>query len=174
MNLKSEGRIYLRPITIEDTDNVLRWRNGENVKPFFIYQEDITKEMHYNWLETKVKTGKVVQFIIVEEETDRGIGSVYIQDVDYNHKKAEYGIFIGEDNCSGKGYGTIAAKLMVQYAFEELKLHRVYLRVYEENKRAISSYEKAGFKQEALLRDDVYVNGVYRNVVLMGIINEGK
>lgn len=174
MKLECEESIYLRPITVEDTDNILKWRNKEDVKKFFIYQKEITKEAHHNWLETKVKSGEVEQFIIVEKYMERAIGSVYLQNIDYNHNKAEYGIFIGEEKLMGKGYGTIAAKRIIQYAFEELKLHRIYLRVYEENKRAIASYERAGFQREAFLRDDVMINGGYRNMVLMAIINEGE
>jgi diamine N-acetyltransferase len=61
---------------------------------------------------------------------------------------------------------------MLQYAFEEMKLHRVYLRVFEENVRARKAYEKAGFVEEALLHDDVFVNDEYKNIVLMGAINK--
>ena len=64
---------------------------------------------------------------------------------------------------------------MIHYAFTELNLHRLYLRVYEDNDRAISCYEKAGFKKEAVLKDDVWVRGEYRNIVLMGIVKgEGQ
>lgn len=169
-----EDSIYIRPITVEDTEALLTWRNSQEVKQFFIYQEEITKEDHLNWLKNKVETGKVVQFIIVEKETENPIGSVYMQDIDHIHKKAEYGILIGSTAKTGKGYGTLAAKLMIQYAFEEMKLHKVYLRVIEGNERAIKSYEKAGFEKEALLRDDVCINGVYKNIILMGIVNGEK
>ena len=88
------------------------------------------------------------------------------------HKKAEYGIFIGETDCLGMGYGTEAAELMTEYAFEYLGLHKLMLRVYAENERAIKSYEKAGFVKEAYLKDDVFVQGKYRDIVLMAILNE--
>lgn len=174
MKLECEEALFLREITEADTEDVLCWRNGESVKKYFIYQKDITREEHLNWLKNKVGTGEVIQFIIVEKETGKGIGSVYLENIDKKHNKAEYGIFIGENTKTGKGYGTLAAKRIIQYAFEELKLHRLYLRVYEENSRAIASYEKAGFKREALLQDDVLVNEVYRNIVLMGIVNRGE
>lgn len=169
--LECEGAIYLRPITVEDTDNILRWRNSDGVKKYFIYQDDITREEHLSWLEKQVKSGKAIQFIIVEKETERPVGSVYLRDVDRVHNKAEYGIFIGEEDAKGKGYGTVAAKRMISYAFEKEKIHRIYLRVYEDNLRAVSSYEKAGFRREGQLIDDVYVNGKYHNIVWMAIVN---
>ena len=113
----------------------------------------------------------MVQMIICETGSDRPVGSVYVRDVDRTHHKAEYGIFIGEADARGKGYGTAAAKLMIRYCFEEMNLHRLFLRVYAENQQAIKSYEKAGFEREALLRDDVCINGNYRDIVLMGILN---
>ena len=61
---------------------------------------------------------------------------------------------------------------MIAYAFQELKLHKLYLRVFSDNIRAITSYEKAGFQKEALLKDDVLVAGRFRNIILMGIVNE--
>lgn len=176
-NMKTEymdeqAGIYLRQMTIEDTDNIVSWRNSDAVRKNFIYQALFTRESHENWITNMVETGKVVQMIICETGTHKPVGSVYIRDIDSTHHKAEYGIFIGEDCARGKGYGTAAAKLMIRYCFEELKLHRLFLRVYAENMQAIRSYEKAGFVKEAYLRDDVYVDGCYRDIILMGIINE--
>jgi UDP-4-amino-4,6-dideoxy-N-acetyl-beta-L-altrosamine N-acetyltransferase len=156
---------------IADTEKIIKWRNSDWVKPYFIYQKDLTKEDHLCWLKEKVAAGKVAQFIIEETSSHTDIGSVYLRDIDPVHKKAEFGIFIGEESAQGKGYGTCAAKLILNYAFCELGLHKVFLRVYEDNVRAIASYQKAGFQQEALLKDDVFVNGKFHNIVLMGIIN---
>lgn len=166
-----QAGIYLRLMTYEDTEKIVEWRNSDSVRKRFIYQGLFTKESHENWIKTMVETGKVVQMIICEIGTDKPVGSVYVRDIDNTHHKAEYGIFIGEKDARGKGYGTAAAKLMVRYCFEELALHRLFLRVYAENERAIRSYEKAGFVKEALLRDDVYIDGEYKDIVLMGILN---
>jgi len=163
--------IYLRPIGYSDTDLIVKWRNSDAVRKNFIYQALFTRESHENWMRTKVETGDVVQMIICEAESHKPVGSVYVRDIDHIHHKGEYGIFIGETDARGKGYGTAAAKLMIRYCFEELKLHRLYLRVYADNLQAIRSYEKAGFEREALLRDDVCIDGEYRDIVLMGILN---
>jgi RimJ/RimL family protein N-acetyltransferase len=112
MELKTE-RIYLRPIEEGDTEMVLRWRNSPDVKKYFIYREDITPEEHGRWLEEKVKTGKVAQFIIYLREGNIPVGSVYMQSIDHKHKNAEYGIFIGEAAARGHGCGTDAARLAV-------------------------------------------------------------
>lgn len=170
--LSDTGDIYLRPMTYEDTDNIVNWRNKDSVRKRFIYQGLFTRESHENWIKTMVETGKVVQMIICETEGDRPVGSVYVRDIDKIHHKAEYGVFIGEEEARGKGYGTTAAGLMIKYCFEELGLHRLFLRVYATNEQAIRSYEKAGFEREAYLREDVFVDGQYHDIVLMGIVNK--
>lgn len=164
--------IYLRMMTREDTDLIVAWRNSDAVRKNFIYQELFTRESHENWIRTKVETGQVVQMIICDMATDTPLGSVYIRDIDRQHGKAEYGIFIGEEAARGRGVGTATAKLMLRYCFEEEKLHRVYLRVLAGNESAIRSYEKAGFLVEGILKDDVCLSGQYRDVIWMASVNE--
>ena len=164
------GEIYLRPMKDDDTENIVRWRNSDTVRSRFIYQKLFTKESHENWIKTMIDTGKAVQMIICLKDGDVPVGSVYIRDIDMTHHKGEYGIFIGEEAARGKGIGTAAAKLMIQYAFEELRLHRLFLRVFADNVQAIKSYEKAGFIREAYLKDDVFVGEKYCDIVLMAVL----
>ena len=162
--------IYLRLMTYDDTDLIVAWRNSDGVRKNFIYQALFTRESHENWMKTMVETGKVVQMMICDSASDEPLGSVYIRDIDRHHNKAEYGIFIGEPDARGRGVGTAAAKLMLRYCFEEEGLHRVYLRAFSDNIQAIKSYEKAGFVREGLLRDDVCIEGQYRDIVWMAAI----
>ena len=164
--MRAEKEIYLREMTAADEELIVKWRNTDFVRQNFIYRKPFTVEGHRSWVETMIKTGKVVQFIICTKE-DKPIGSVYLRNIDRQHHKAEYGIFIGEEDALGKGYGTGAAKLMLAYAFEELKLHKVMLRLLAGNERAKRSYEKAGFVQEAYLKDEVFLDGAFRDVILM-------
>ena len=162
--------IYLRLMTKEDTDIIVAWRNTEEVRKNFVFQGTFTREGHGEWIRTQIETGRAVQMMICDQETDAALGSVYIRDVDRQHHKAEFGIFIGEGSSRGRGVGTAATKLMLRYCFEEEGLHRVFLRAYRKNGQAIRCYEKAGFKQEGILRDDVYVRGEYQDMVWMGIL----
>lgn len=166
-----EGQdIYLRLMNEEDTDNIIKWRNSDFVRRNFIYQNPFTKEGHKNWVRTMIDTGKAIQFIICTKEAGP-IGSVYLRDIDRTHNKAEYGIFIGEKEALGRGYGTQAARLMIDYAFEKVKLHKLMLRVLAENEQARRSYEKAGFVQEAYLKEEVFLEGQYKDVIYMAVIH---
>ncbi|MDL2301537.1 GNAT family N-acetyltransferase [Lachnospiraceae bacterium OttesenSCG-928-D06] len=164
--------IYLREMKDFDTDSIVKWRNEDHVRQHFIYQEFFTRQGHENWIRTMIETNKAKQMMICDLNTGESFGSVYIRDIDWWHKKAEYGIFIGEESAKGRGMGTAAAKLMIAYCFSGLGLHKLVLRAFADNKQAIRSYEKAGFVQEGFLRQDVFVNGSYRDMVWMGILNE--
>lgn len=165
-------KVSLRLMDQEDTDRIVRWRNQDFVRRCFIYQKDFTRESHENWVRTMIDTGAAIQFMICVGEGQKPVGSVYLRDIDRTHKKAEYGIFIGEKEAWGQGYGTWAARKMIAYAFGQEGLHKLMLRVLSENRRAIRSYEKAGFVQEACLRDEVFLEGQYKDVILMAVINQ--
>lgn len=164
--------VRLRPIADADTDLIVKWRNTPSVVQNFIFRQTFTPEMHRSWLATKVATGQVVQYIIIDKADDKPIGSVYYRDIDNHNRSAEYGIFIGEESARGKGLGTETAKLFIDFGFAELQLHRISLRVLAENTAARRSYEKAGFVQEGVFRDMELLDGQYRDVVFMARLAE--
>lgn len=164
--LRSE-KVILRPIEEDDTDNIVKWRNNKEVSEKFIYREAFTRESQILWMNGKVKTGEVVQFIIHSVEDDIDIGSIYIRDIDMSKKEAEYGIFIGEDVSRGKGLGVESIRLMIKYAFDGLQLDRIILRVYKDNIPSIKSNEKAGFKIVSEIRDVVSSDGKKADMYIM-------
>lgn len=164
-------QVYLRPITEEDTDDIIRWRNSEAVRPYFIYQQPFTREGHLNWLENMIYSGKGYQFIVCRIEDDKPIGSTYFRDYDKEHNKVEYGMFLGENDEKSKGIGTEIYKLSLQFAFEVLDVHKVYSRILADNIASRRSCEKVGLVEEGYLKDDVRINGEYRDVVWVAITN---
>lgn len=176
--------LYLRPITSADTDQIVTWRNRDFVWKNFIYQKPFTRAGHETWLREQVEPGHVAQFVICVADTDverngdcrtgaeggsRGIGSVYLRDIDKKKGEAEYGIFIGERDALGKGYGTQAAKLMLDYGFETLGLKKIFLRLLADNPRALNSYRKAGFRLIKDKRETVHLEQGVQEVLFMEI-----
>ena len=163
-------KVYLEPITKEHTPLIVKWRNNPKVRKNFVFQETFTNEMHNSWMDNKVATGEVVQFIIYQKEDSKPIGSVYLRDIDGANEKAEFGIFIGEDTQRGKGYGREATELLCQYGFSELNLHKIMLRVFAFNEAALCAYERAGFRKEAYFKDEVKINGEFLDMIFMAVI----
>ena len=171
-NIRLEGeRVYLRSITYDDTDLIVKWRNQDNVKRYFFYRGEFTNESHENWMKNKVETGEVAQFIVCMKDSDRTVGCTYLRDIDTENSKAEYGVFLGEEDIRGMGIGKEVLKLTVKYAFDNLKLHRVYARAKEDNKPSVNCFLSCGFTKEAVLRDSMFSDGEYVNVVILGILN---
>ncbi len=174
-DLRIEGsQIYLRPITVEDTDLVLSWRNDKKVVENFIYRKEITREEHLSWLENKVNKGLVIQFIICDKQTDKPLGSIYLQNFNESSRQAEEGIFLGEEEAYGRGIGTEVAKLVLDYAFKNLKLHKLTARVLSFNQGSRKMHEKAGYKQESYLKDELFLDGKYEDIIFYGAINPAE
>ena len=160
-------RIYLRKMTLEDTDDIIRWRNAKHVMERFLFREPLTRDMHLQWIAKKVETGLVEQFVICEKESRKGVGSFYFRDIDKVNRTAELGIFLGEESALGKGYGTEAVRLGMEYAFNVMNLKKVILRVLSENQTAIHSYEKNGFCVIPERMEKMVLDGKEETVIFM-------
>ena len=93
-----------------------------------------------------------------------------MKNVDFINRNAEIYIYIGDKQYWGNGYGSESVGKLVEFCFNELNMHRVYLQVFEYNERAIASYRKIGFETEGMMRESLYKNGKYHNKILMSII----
>ena len=171
-NVRIEGKqIVLRPITLEDTPLIVRWRSDPRVYGTLFRQEPITEERHRQWLREMVLSGKCDQFIIVDKAQNRSVGTVFLKEIDREHLRAEYAIFIGEETARGRGIGSEAARLMMDYGFRQLGLNRIYLYVFASNVRAIASYRSAGFREEGRLRENYRCkDGNFADVLMMSIL----
>ena len=163
--------VYLRPITDDDTDLIIDWRNSDAVRPYFIYQKPFTREGHERWMETMIRSGLGYQFIVCRIEDDTPVGCTYLRDYDRENSKIEYGVFLGSEDVKGKGIGTEILGLTLGFAFGELDVHKVFARAFADNAASVGSFLKGGFLKEAYLKDEVYVNGEYRDIILLAKIN---
>lgn len=160
-------KVRLRPISYDDTELIVKWRNSPEVKRNFIFRDEMTTQMHLDWMKNKVEKGDVIQYIIENLEDNKPVGSVYYRDVDSENQSAEYGIFIGENDARGKGLGSETAKLFTEFGLNYIGLHRISLRVIAGNDSAYRSYENAGFVTEGIFRDMVKLEGVFCDIIFM-------
>lgn len=160
----------LRAIREEDAPLVVRWRNMPAVRHNLYSQAELTVEQHLAWHRGKVLTGNCAQFIIEDVQAGVPVGTTFLKNIDPYSRKAEFGIFIGEDVARGKGLGSEAARLILGYGFGVLNLNRIYLTVFSDNRAAVKSYQNAGFTVEGELRQDFLRDGVFEDVTLMSIL----
>ena len=106
-------------------------------------------------------------FTIYERLSWRAVGMTYLTHIDYRHRRAEFGIVIGEVVCRGKGYGTETASLMLDVAFTALGLHSIMLSVYEFNLAGRRAYEKAGFREACRRRQCHWMGGQFWDEIIM-------
>jgi RimJ/RimL family protein N-acetyltransferase len=111
-------------------------------------------------------------FAILTREEGRLIGNCGLHQIDWTNRNAVFGIFIGDKNYWGKGYGTDATRTILRYAFGEANLHRVELEVFSFNQRGLRVYEKCGFKLEGTRRQALYREGAWHDEYVMAILRE--
>ena len=162
------NKVSLRLMTSDDTQAIVKWRNNKRVRDNFRYRETFTTQIHEKWVREQIEPGNVVQLIICDNEKNAlPVGSVYFRDIDRDKRTAEYGIFIGEDDAIGKGFGNETALLATKYAKDVIGLNTLILRVFKFNAAAIKSYENAGFVKKADIPDAECSDGQKSDMILM-------
>jgi RimJ/RimL family protein N-acetyltransferase len=111
-------------------------------------------------------------FTICRLGSDTAIGNVTLRGIDRENGNGEAAIVISEKSDQGQGLGTDAMNCLLDFAFGELRLERVYLHVFDFNARARRSYEKSGFRTDAVLRRARFHRGAHHDVELMSILRE--
>lgn len=171
-------KIYLRPVTLKDGREIVKWRNTRKVLNHSFDKRVITIESNEKFFEEKIKTGKYIQFIVerVEEESSLisyPIGTVYFKDFDRGNHRCELCVFTSDDREWNTESQKIAIRMMLKKAFEEYDIHKVYTHVFALNKDEILLMKKAGFTEEALLKEEACdLEGNYVDVLRLSVIKD--
>lgn len=111
-------------------------------------------------------------FTIVEKESARAIGRCMLFSLDHVDRRAMVGIFIGEKDDRGKGYGQEALRLLLDFGFNLLNLHNIMLGLYAFNERALRCYRSLGFSEIGRRRDARWIGGKCYDVIFMDMLED--
>ncbi len=171
-------RIYLRPVTLEDGANIVRWRNTPSVSEHCLNQKPITLESNEEFFHRFIDTGYYQQFIVERIDEDFGVSSysiatVYLKDIDRNNKRCELCIFTSDDQEWNTESQSIAVRMLLDKAFNEIGMHKVYSYIFYKFIDEAELLKSAGFTSEAILKDEaVDADGIYQDIVRFTIFKD--
>ena len=169
-----EGKmVSLRALESADLERAYTWINDREVTRYLTARYPMSRQDERRWLEDAPSNGFANGVRLAIETKD----GVHIGNLDLNQtrpedRKAGLGIMIGDKAYWSNGYGTDAIVTLLRFAFHEMNLNRVWLHVFEFNERAFACYEKCGFREEGRLREHVFSEGRYWDVLVMGVLRK--
>jgi len=174
--LKNKSILYksviIRPLKKKDLALLIKWLKDPEVNMFLSSSfADLDTDKESRWFKEMSFSINDFMFAIETSENKKYIGICGLHKINWDEKKADFGIAIGDKDYWGKGFGSDAIKATTKFAFKTLGLTNTTLSVYEYNKRAIRSYEKCGFKRKDILKKDHLYNNIYWDTLIMELRN---
>lgn len=165
-------KVRLRPIERDDLPRYVEWFGDPKVRRHLLVWLPFSLAQEERWFENLQGRLERQEDVLLAIDTIDGvhIGNVGLHAIDWKNRSAELGITIGEKSYWGQGYGTDAVRAMLNLAFREMNLHRVFLRVDADNARGIRCYEKVGFQREGTLREVGFRESEYFDQHMMSIL----
>jgi RimJ/RimL family protein N-acetyltransferase len=165
-------RIALRPLEVEDASLCQEWLNDPENLQYLLRFRPLTLAEERGWLGSLQGKREDHVFGIALREGERLIGACGLHGAELPHRTGQLGIMIGDRTAQGKGYGSEAIRLLLEYGFGTLGLHRVALFVYANNARGIRCYESCGFRREGVLREARWWGGRWWDILEYGILEQ--
>lgn len=164
-------RIYLRPVCKGDLDSLQRWANDPETRKLIGEVMPTGAVETEKWFEDLIDDESRVWFIIVLRENNKIIGETGLLRMSHPWRATDLTMIIGEEDERGKGYGSEAINLLLDFAFGSLNFHRISIGVVGFNEKAINFYEQVGFKKEGVQREGYFYNHKYYDFVMMSIMD---
>jgi RimJ/RimL family protein N-acetyltransferase len=165
-------RVYLRPFSRDDLPYIQKWSNDAELRRLTGEVAPMDDAETEKWYKELLGDKDRMWFVIVLKRGDRVIGEAGLLRIFRPWRNTDMTIIIGEKDAWGKGYGTEAGRLLLDYAFKRLGFHRISIGVVGFNKRALRFWESLGFKKEGVERDEYYYDNEYSDGVMMSILED--
>lgn len=161
--------ILLRRLGVADSEMVRNWRRSVGAYGCFFEYLPVTPEQNRAWIEKSLERSDEINFII-EQGVDNAhspIGMIALTKIDFRSRKCDLGRLFVAKGSRGEKIGRQAVKLLLEYAFLHLGLHKVCSEMFADNEIAINCCKACGFEKEGIRRAHVFKDGEYRDVVMM-------
>lgn len=168
---RKSKRVVLRPLLESDYVILMKWINDPEVQQYLGSYLPMMEADEKEWIKSLHgrKATNIVVMIVVD---GKPIGTMGIHSIDYRHGTATTGAMIGEKEYWGKGYGSEAKMLLLEYAFNVLNLRKIYSDVIAFNKRSVRYSLRCGYKIEARLKKHLFSRGKYRDQVTLSVFKK--
>jgi len=166
-------RLRLRHVEKEDLPQFVEWLNDPEVTRGLSIYTPLSMAEEENWFDSMLKRPIEERPLCIDlQQGDEWklLGNCGFFGIDWRSRSAELGIFIGDKSYWDQGCGSEALNLLLSHGFSTLNLHRIFLRVYEDNPRAIRAYEKVGFVHEGRQRQAEYHDGQFYDILFMSVL----
>lgn len=175
MKLES-ARLYLRPLHVNDAlGDYPSWLNDQEVCQYNSHGDTFyTKEMALFYIQSVQNNLTCKVFAICDKATDKHIGNIALQAISPKNKSAEFAILLGDKGYWGKGLSKEAGKLLLDYGFDFLKLHRIYCGTSEANVPMQHLAHSLGMELEGRRKEALFKNENFYDVLEYGILTKEK
>ena len=170
-------RVRLRSLELSDLDEIMKYWNDMELRNLVgsadrgpMSRNDEEEWIRNSWKQRQER--KAFHFAIETISDNKLIGGTGLFEIDWTSRSAIVGISIYSPKYWGKGYGEESMNLLLSFAFRNLNLNRVELDTFDFNKRAQKCYLKVGFKEVGRRRKARFIDGQYRDDIIMDILKD--
>lgn len=164
------NEIVLRKLELEDIARTTSWLAQTEIGEIMGYLPQ-SQSHQIEWFKRTLQDDTRHIFAICDRSGVH-IGNIALGNINWIDRNASLSLFIASAEHRGKGYGGLSVSLILQFAFQRLNLHRVYLRTSEKNLSAIQFWTNCGFVREGTLRQHKFESGSYENKILFSILHD--
>jgi RimJ/RimL family protein N-acetyltransferase len=164
--------VSLRPVEERDVDDILTWVNDTSVVGNLaaFAGKPLQREDELAWVR-KVRTSTDDRvFTVTDARDSRYLGQVGLHQIFWRSRVARAAAIIAHMQDHGRGYGSAAIAALLDRAFGELSLHKVWLMVFRTNGRSLATWRRLGFVDEGVLRDEYFHEDKWHDMVRLGLL----
>ena len=170
------NNVAIRPVRRSDVQYFAKWFSDQEAMQYLQEYLPTTEMAEEKIIEdtgtTYARTDVLMVIEVIEGESKKPVGTIALHGINPKDRCANFGIAIGEKDYWSKGYGTAATRLMLDYGFKQLNLHRVSSGVFSFNERSLRMHRKVGFIEEGRQRETDFKNGRYYDRIRFGILEK--